>query len=799
MTASAVPVAGATGKPGWPAGTQNVTRTYYDTAGRHRTASKPVPVNAEGYLNGAEWMCRKTKAGRWLGLNFKGIPICECCSIRMSKVEVKSPPLLPWADIRAAVNRPLRPVWALVGVAGVAYAVDAAQVPALALAGAAPAVGWLARWATRKRLIVAGVERGRLEHEDPDGDRRLRAAIDRQARTVGYATAGGVAALALVAAFGMDLSTWPGRVAAAALGVAWLLPAATWWRARRDERNRPAPVVIVEEELELDVPSEDPGEVEVRRVWATVLARPAQTGVPGQPQVRAGKLAGTWLEEWHRVEGGWAATICSHPGDYVADAFVGARGAVASAFRMKATMITVIPDADDETRALVLAQRTSPIGDVVRWSGPDSVDAVRGVAEMARYVDGAPVLYELYRPGWGSPHDFLCGTTGAGKSEALSMLLLIDRWAHRVDADGTKRGIVADLLIDPQQGQSYEPFMDDLAAPVATSLDEAMLMVSAFKAEMLRRNAYLSKKGWRDPRTGIVHRPEWTDDRGRRRFGRKWWNPLVDGPILVLNIDEAHEYLADRDFASLVTSGARMYRKCGMRVRVATHTPLLTDLGGSMALRDMLTGGFVWVGRTANSLSGPTAFNGRMPVDPRTIESVPGTAFILTGPAPKAMKARTMWEPDFYDWVRDRNDVPIGYPAELPEATRFAFGKAFAAWVAARDEGDESWTPPPTAAGPDLLPAGGAVGAVLAVLKAASGPLDTEALDVELKAAGTPYSTRHLRDAIKELRDVQRLVVSEKRGAKNFHELSPDARQRFAGELAILAEEAVLAAEELAV
>ena len=52
-------------------------------------------------------------------------------------------------------------------------------------------------------------------------------------------------------------------------------------------------------------------------------------------------------------------------------------------------------------------------------------------------------------------------------------------------------------------------------------------------------------------------------------------NALVDGPILTLNVDEAHGFLADKPFAALVTAGARMYRKCRMPIRLVTHTPLL--------------------------------------------------------------------------------------------------------------------------------------------------------------------------------------------------------------------------------
>jgi hypothetical protein len=329
----------------------------------------------------------------------------------------------------------------------------------------------------------------------------------------------------------------------------------------------------------------------------------------------------------------------------------------------------------------------------------------------------------------------------------MNAVLAIDRWAH---LDGV--GLVADFLIDPQEGQSFGPFVDNLAAPLASDLPSAMLLVEAFRREMKRRNRYLS-------------RVQWVDDKGRPRRGRKWWDPLVDGPILCLNIDEAHEFLAYRAFTTLITAGARMYRKCGMKVRIATHTPLLSDLGGSMALRDMLTGGFVWMGRTANSLSGPTAFNGRLPADPRSIPEIAGACFLLSAHEKRPMMARTMWEPDYYDWVRDDRDRPIGYPAVLPPETLAAFGPDYAQWVATVSAGGE-WVPPDQGvvlpavaedAPPDL------VGAVFEVLASAGDPLDMAGLDAALRQRGVEGSVLAVRAALKQLRDDQLVVADSER------------------------------------
>jgi hypothetical protein len=201
-------------------------------------------------------------------------------------------------------------------------------------------------------------------------------------------------------------------------------------------------------------------------------------------------------------------------------------------------------------------------------------------------------------------------------------------------------------------------------------------------------------------------------------------------------------------------------------MRVATHTPLLSDLGGSMALRDMLSGGFVWVGRTANSLSGPVAFNGRLPVDPRTIPEVAGMAYLLSGLAREAMLCRSMWTEDFYDFVRNEYDEPIGYPAPLGADTLRVFGGEYARWVAHMANPDaEPWTPDG-----DAKASGGGAGkprsvdAVLAVLASADHALSMDELDQQLRAEGNPFTTKTIRDALAVLRKHDPpLVVSEDR------------------------------------
>ncbi len=742
-----------------PLGSPKKSRTYYDEAGKLHTAAKPVPVDGSGLIVGAEFRCKRCGIDdEWFKMPKGTAPTCGRCDRRMEPVPVKDASWLPWRDMATSATPYLRPLLPIPGLVGAGAGV-AAVSPAwgLFLAGS-PLVGELARRITA-RWRMSDV-----------------------ARRVGYTAAGATAWLAVPAVAGVD-SPAAAAVTWGSLAVGSLVPVGGWWRRERDARNAPKPVVV--EEAEPVAPQEDPDEKYVRLVWAArVAAKQGQQVIDpdtGEQVVveQAGKLPGTFLEDWRPIEGGWSAIVVGPVGAYESERFSAAVKNIAAAYRMHRSMVTVMPDPEDENRAIVMAQKVSPLKDTVRWAGPDSIDAAKGVATVGRYVDGAALLYELNRPGWGCPHDFLCGTTGAGKSETLSGLLVVDRWASHVGSDGVRRGIVCDLLIDPQQGQSYEPFMDDLAAPVATSLEEAMMLAEAARAEMFRRNAFLRKKGWRD-KDGVLHRAEWTDKRGKVRYGRKYWDPLTDGPILTLNIDEDHEYLKHKPFAEIIASNARMYRKCGIRIRVATHTPLLTDLGGSMALRDMLTGGFVWCGRVANALSGPTAFNGRLPVDPRSIPSIPGAGFTLGQLASKPMMSRFMWEEDYYELVRDADDNPVGFPVDLPAVTVEAFNAGtageFGKWFAAvRNGGD--WTPDEKTRERIVVAEREAqttksVDAVLAVLTAAKQSLDMNDLDRELEAAGTPFSTRTVRDALKQLRD-QGLVVS----VKGRHALTEQARE----------------------
>jgi hypothetical protein len=127
---------------------------------------------------------------------------------------------------------------------------------------------------------------------------------------------------------------------------------------------------------------------------------------------------------------------------------------------------------------------------------------------------------------------------------------------------------------------------------------------------MIARNAFLASVGW-------------TDEDGFDEEGVDAFDPLT-GPsarlkLVSLTIEEAHAVLADPALKNIVEAIAKMARKCGIKLRLVVQVPLLDQLGGSTTLRDMVAAGNVIVLRTANALSGQVAFNGNMPVDPKSL------------------------------------------------------------------------------------------------------------------------------------------------------------------------------------
>jgi hypothetical protein len=247
-------------------------------------------------------------------------------------------------------------------------------------------------------------------------------------------------------------------------------------------------------------------------------------------------------------------------------------------------------------RARIMYLHANPLRKTHYWPGAD-LDLATGMSSIGPHADGSLAEYVWVQPGSGPWHDLIAGTTGAGKSSLIEMLLATSR---------ASAGAIVDWIGDPQGGQSCPDWIDNVDR-AATSPAHCVVLLERARDLMYARNALLAEMPW-------------TDDQGRRRKGFSHFPWMLVGmPLLVVTLFEAHAALADPRGRSAAEDIGKMSRKCGIKLRLETQVPLLDQLGGSQTLRDMVAGGNVTVFRTANPLSGQVAFNGTLPVQPNRI------------------------------------------------------------------------------------------------------------------------------------------------------------------------------------
>ena len=218
-----------------------------------------------------------------------------------------------------------------------------------------------------------------------------------------------------------------------------------------------------------------------------------------------------------------------------------------------------------------------------RFWGGKGMDPATGMVCIGRFADGAGAHMKWYTPRYGTRHDLISGTTGSGKSEVLNLYVFA----------ALATGWFVPVICDPQEGQSL-PFWRDKCL-YASGVGEVQRMLRGLHAGFLDRSSYLSTLAW--------------DDEGVAMPGMPFFDYELTGlPMPLIILDEAHMVLKDgnkeqRQITSDVVEMARLIRKAGGKMTLATQIPGLSELGGQQALRDMLRGGNVWSGRTANKVA----------------------------------------------------------------------------------------------------------------------------------------------------------------------------------------------------
>jgi hypothetical protein len=249
-------------------------------------------------------------------------------------------------------------------------------------------------------------------------------------------------------------------------------------------------------------------------------------------------------------------------------------------------------------QVLVRIYPTNPLADLVPAT-PEDLVMQRGRIVVGRHYDGARAWLRLFDPRTGNAQRIVMfGTTGAGKSRALQLLL----------AACKRNGIVVHLA-DLKEGQSVPEAAAGNVATRVTTLEEAILLLRALVAEAkdrMRRYGEMGRSGF------ILGMPD----------------PLVYGVIDEANrlLDKTSPYREEA--AGLIKELGRTGRSVGVGVVIAAQASHLEELGGNDTLRAMLKEGEVVLLRWSSSMMQALVSDGILPRG-ATLQPIPKVTGIV--------------------------------------------------------------------------------------------------------------------------------------------------------------------------
>jgi hypothetical protein len=382
---------------------------------------------------------------------------------------------------------------------------------------------------------------------------------------------------------------------------------------------------------------------------------------------------------------GWEAEVRLHRGKGLAAAEAVspsriARIALAYGIPLANVVAEQLMTAEQDRFKLIVLDR-NPLQAVQRFTGP-SLDRATGRIQIGVHADNTPAYWQLWRPGWGACHGMIAGTTGAGKSSLLEILL----------TEARHSGLVVPWLGDPDNGSNQ---WKDSVDCYAGSVPRIRKMLQTAEAVMLDR----------------VKR--WTVQRGPdgSRRNTSQFTPTVAEPQILVVLDEAPEILLDDECVRIIGRFGKRGRKWGVGVVIVTQVPSLAELGNDLVVRSMLSSVNVVMFRTSDKLSAQMGALAK--IDPHDLpeqwpDGTTTAGLALLGTSTRLAPFRGLYVAEGHSWATS------GDPVGLPEAdVRAACARSdyYATWrdlldVPAEDDSTEDGYPPyvPPAV---MLPAAG--------------------------------------------------------------------------------------------
>ncbi|SOD67077.1 hypothetical protein SAMN06297387_12854 [Streptomyces zhaozhouensis] len=245
---------------------------------------------------------------------------------------------------------------------------------------------------------------------------------------------------------------------------------------------------------------------------------------------------------------------------------------------------TVLVETDGAGGAILTVYARPPLETLPAARGEDLVMDAHGYITVGRWHDGEPARMRLYIPGSGAQRAAMFGTTGAGKSRALQLLLAAE-----------KRSGIASWVADLKGGQSVPEARGNVSVRVTTQEGAiVMLMAGLWEAEdRMERYAAAGRSAF------VIGRPD---------------------RLLSLRIDEANRLLAPSASyravgAHLITEAGRAGRSVGEGVGIAAQAAHIDELGGSDTLRAMLREGETVLLRWSSGMMASLVGDGLLPDD----------------------------------------------------------------------------------------------------------------------------------------------------------------------------------------